>query len=58
MPSRQSTRLKLAALKYSEMTPAEREALSDEQRQRYEAMTTKWRKYFDAHPRGLLRDSL
>jgi hypothetical protein len=52
MPSRQSTRLKRAALKYAEMTPAERQRLTSEQEARYEAMTRKWNQFSAAHPRS------
>lgn len=55
MPSRQSTRLKRAALKYAEMTPAELERLTPEQKARYEAMSRKWQQYDEAHPRGFPR---
>lgn len=52
MPSRQSSRLKRAALKYAEMTPAELAKLTPEQALRYEAMSREWRQYEEAHPRS------
>lgn len=49
MPSRQSTRLKKAATKYAEMTPAELARLTVDQKARYEAMTKRWAQFTASH---------